>query len=82
MVGHSTGVGLMRGMVMLDGDGLPSSAVAGEVAKVCMDHGVHVRQASTALFLKPCLVITQTEVDRALAALTRTLEAVVGSRAG
>lgn len=82
LVGHVTGLGLMRGLVMLDADRLPSSAVAGEVAKMCTDHGVHVRQASTAIFLKPCLVITQAEVDRALAALTRTLEAVAGTQAG
>ncbi len=44
-------------------------------------HGVHVRQAGTALFLKPCLVITQGEIGRALTALTRTFEAVAGSRA-
>jgi 4-aminobutyrate aminotransferase-like enzyme len=82
LVGHATGIGLMRGLVMLGADRLPSSAVAGEVAKVCTDLRVHVRQASTAIFLKPCLVITQAEVDRALAALTRTLKAVAGTQAG
>ncbi|WP_225821702.1 aminotransferase class III-fold pyridoxal phosphate-dependent enzyme [Streptomyces naphthomycinicus] len=81
MAGRRRGLGLMRGVVMLGGDGLPSSALAGEVARVCTEHGVHVRQAGTALFLKPCLVITRTEVDRALAALARTLETVAGSRA-
>ena len=82
IVGASTGVGLVRGLIMLGGDGLPSSAIAGEVARVCTDHGVHVRQAGTALFLKPCLVITQAEINRALAALTRTLDAVARSQAG
>ncbi|GGW43714.1 hypothetical protein GCM10010503_20500 [Streptomyces lucensis JCM 4490] len=81
MAGRLTGLGLMRGLVMLGGDGLPSSAIAGEVARVCTGHGVHVRQAGTALFLKPCLVITQGEIGRALTALTRTFEAVAGSRA-
>ncbi|MFG2602332.1 aminotransferase class III-fold pyridoxal phosphate-dependent enzyme [Streptomyces sp. NPDC048514] len=80
--GRATGAGLMRGLVMLGGDGRPSSALAGEVARGCMDHGVHVRQAGTALFVKPCLVITQREVDQALAGMTRAIEAVAGMRAG
>ncbi|MES4889613.1 aminotransferase class III-fold pyridoxal phosphate-dependent enzyme [Streptomyces sp. NPDC096012] len=82
MVGRAAGTGLMRGLVMLDGDGAPSPAVAGEVARVCTGYGAHVRQAGTALFVKPCLVITRREVERALDALSRTFEAVAGSRAG
>lgn len=78
IVGVATGLGLMRGLVMLDVDGRPSSSLAREVAVRCTEFGVHVRQASTALYLKPCMVITQSEVRRALDALTETLTAVSG----
>lgn len=78
-IGEATGVGLMRGLVMLDDDGLPSETVAEKVARESMHHGVHVRQASTAIFLKPCLVITPAEIDQALKALTATIEAVAAA---
>lgn len=75
VAGQATGTGLMRGLVMRDRTGGPSAEVAGRVAAVCMDHGVHVRQASTAIFLKPCLVIDADEIERATDALTAAIRA-------
>jgi 4-aminobutyrate aminotransferase-like enzyme len=74
LVGPAKGLGLMRGLVMLGADGLPSDRLAGEAAKVCLKHGVHVRQADTAIFVKPCMMIRQSEIDWALVGLTRTFE--------
>ncbi|MFI0796047.1 aminotransferase class III-fold pyridoxal phosphate-dependent enzyme [Micromonospora rubida] len=80
LVGASAGLGLVRGLVMLDADGRPSSAVAAEVAKRCLVHGVYVRQADTALFVKPRLAFTQDEADAALVGLSRTFEEVLDDR--
>jgi 4-aminobutyrate aminotransferase-like enzyme len=80
LVGASTGMGLVRGLLMLDADGLPSDKVAAEVAKACLVHGVYVRQADTAIFVKPCIVLSQGEADAALTGLSRTLEDVLRKR--
>ena len=77
LVGPARGFGLMRGLVMLGENGLPSQRLAAEAAKVCLTHGVHVRQADTAIFVKPCIVISEPEIDRALTALTRTFEDLI-----
>ncbi|MFI0796042.1 aminotransferase class III-fold pyridoxal phosphate-dependent enzyme [Micromonospora rubida] len=76
LAGPSTGLGLMRGLVMLGTDGRPSPHLAAEAARVCLAHGVHVRQADAAIFVKPCIVISQSEIDQALVGLTRTFEDV------
>jgi 4-aminobutyrate aminotransferase-like enzyme len=76
VLGPPTGLGLMRGLTVRGADGLPSPARAGEVAKVCLSHGVHVRQASTAIFLKPTLAITPSEIDRAGELLLRAVDEV------
>ncbi|MFZ1287913.1 MAG: aminotransferase class III-fold pyridoxal phosphate-dependent enzyme [Candidatus Phosphoribacter sp.] len=75
VVGEMSGLGMMRGLEMRGRDSAPSAQVASRVAAVCMDHGVHVRQASTAIFLKPCLVIEQHEIDRAADSLTAAIRA-------
>ena len=80
LVGPSKGLGLVRGLVILGSDGQPSSQLAAEVTKVCLVHGVHVRNADTALFIKPCIVLSQAEVDSALIGLTRTFEDVLRGR--
>lgn len=73
-VGASTGMGLVRGLVMLDEHGRPSEKVAAAVAGKGLREGVYVRQAGTALFVKPSLVLTQAEAQLALEALTRVFE--------
>jgi 4-aminobutyrate aminotransferase-like enzyme len=80
LVGPSKGMGLVRGLVMLGSDGQPSDRVAAEAAKVCLVHGVYVRQADTAVFIKPCIVMSQAEVDAALIGLSRTFEDVLRIR--
>jgi adenosylmethionine-8-amino-7-oxononanoate aminotransferase len=77
LIGASKGMGLVRGLVMLEADGQPSDRLAAEAAKVCLAHGVYVRQADTALFIKPCIVMSQAEVDAALIGLSRTFEDVL-----
>ncbi|MFG2602334.1 aminotransferase class III-fold pyridoxal phosphate-dependent enzyme [Streptomyces sp. NPDC048514] len=80
VVGASTGMGLVRGLVMLDELGRPSEAVASAVAGRCLANGVYVRQAGTALFVKPSLVLGPAEADRALDGLARTLAQVAQDR--
>lgn len=80
LTGASTGMGLVRGLVMRGADGRPSTDVAAQVAKHCLGHGVHVRQADTAVFFKPAIVLTQAEADAALLALCRTFDDVLRVR--
>ena len=80
LIGASKGMGLVRGLVMLGTDGQPSDRLAAEAAKMCLIHGVYVRQTDTALFIKPCMVLSQTEVDAALLGLSRTFEDVLRIR--
>jgi 4-aminobutyrate aminotransferase-like enzyme len=72
-IGKVTGAGLVRGLVMLDEYGEPSEAVAADLARRGLAEGVYVRQAGTALFFKPSLVVTQAEINIAHAAFTRLL---------
>jgi len=80
LVGASKGMGLVRGLVLLGSDGQPSDRLAAEAAKVCMVYGVYVRQAGTAVFIKPCIVLSRAEVDAALIGLSRTFEDVLRIR--
>ncbi|WP_225821699.1 aminotransferase class III-fold pyridoxal phosphate-dependent enzyme [Streptomyces naphthomycinicus] len=80
LVGPPRGVGLVRGLVMLDADGRPSARLAAAAAKVCLTHGVYVRQADTAVLLKPCLVLSRAETATALDALTKTFADVLRLR--
>lgn len=80
LVSASKGIGLVRGLVMLGSDGQPSVRLAVAASKVCLIHGVYVRQADTAILLKPCMVLNQAEVDAALIGLSRTFEDVLRIR--
>lgn len=75
VAGAAKGIGLFRGLELLGADGRPSERRSAETAKLAMTRGVHVRQASTALLIKPCVVIGQSEVDRALVRLSEALQA-------
>lgn len=81
VIGPSTGVGLVRGLVMLDEGGRPSAEVAAHAARTCLANGVYVRQADTALFVKPSLVLTPAEARSAFNALSRTLDEILVRRA-
>ncbi|MBO3741529.1 aminotransferase class III-fold pyridoxal phosphate-dependent enzyme [Actinoplanes flavus] len=76
LAGPEKGLGLMRGLVMLGPDRRPSELRAADAARMCLANGVHVRQADTAIFIKPCMVISQSEIDQAYGALTRTFEQI------
>ena len=80
LVGEAKGMGLFRGLVLLGADGRPSDRLAAEAAKLCLVHGVHFRQADTAVFIKPCMVLSNAEVDAALIGLSRTFEDVLRIR--
>lgn len=82
LIGEPRGVGLVRGLVMLNADGQPSSALAAAAAKVCLAHGAYARQADTAVLFKPCIVIDGRETSAALKALTRTFCDVLRMRDG
>ncbi|MFI5973711.1 aminotransferase class III-fold pyridoxal phosphate-dependent enzyme [Streptomyces sp. NPDC051452] len=80
LIGAPRGVGLVRGLVLLDADGQPSTRLAVAAAKVCLAHGVYVRQADTAVLLKPCIVLNGAETAVALDALTKTFDDVLRLR--
>ncbi|MES4889616.1 aminotransferase class III-fold pyridoxal phosphate-dependent enzyme [Streptomyces sp. NPDC096012] len=80
LLGPPRGVGLVRGLVLLEADGQPSTRLAVATAKLCLAHGVYVRQADTAVLLKPCLVLTRAETTVALDALTKTFDDVLRLR--
>ena len=80
LIGASRGMGLLRGLVILGADGQPSDRLAAEAAKVCLNNGIHFRQANTAIFIKPCIVLSKTEVDEALIGLSRTFEGLLHIR--
>ncbi|MFG2602329.1 aminotransferase class III-fold pyridoxal phosphate-dependent enzyme [Streptomyces sp. NPDC048514] len=80
LIGPPRGVGLVRGLVLLEADGRPSTRLAVAAAKICLAHGVYVRQADTAVLLKPCLVLTRAETEAALNALTKTFDDVLRLR--
>jgi 4-aminobutyrate aminotransferase-like enzyme len=80
LLGEPRGVGLVRGLVMLDAEGRPSPALAATAAKLCLNHGAYVRQADAAVLFKPCLVIDEREIAVALEALTRTFDDVLRIR--
>jgi 4-aminobutyrate aminotransferase-like enzyme len=80
LIGAPRGLGLVRGLVMLEADGRPSVRLAVAAAKVCLLHGVYVRQADTAVLVKPCMVLRRAEADAALTALSRTFEEVLRIR--
>lgn len=82
LVGPPRGVGLVRGLVMLESDGEPSTRLAVAAANRCLVHGAYVRQADTAVLLKPCMVLSEAETEAALEALTRTFDDVLGFRDG
>lgn len=82
LIGEPRGVGLVRGLTVLDLDGSPSALLAAAAAKICLSHGVYVRQADTAMLVKPCMVLNQEEADAALEALTKTLDDVLRLRDG
>jgi hypothetical protein len=73
-------MGLVRGLVMLGSDGQPSVRLAVAASKVCLIHGVYVRQADTAVLIKPCMALSAAEGNAALIALSRTFEEVLRIR--
>jgi len=80
LVGMPRGLGLIRGLVMLESDGTPSARLAVAAAKVCLVHGVYVRQADTAVLIKPCLVLNSSEAAKASKALSQTFDEVLSLR--
>ncbi|MFF9915544.1 aminotransferase class III-fold pyridoxal phosphate-dependent enzyme [Streptomyces sp. NPDC013457] len=81
LVGPVSGAGLMRGVAMLGRDGRPSGAVAGEVADICLKHGVYVRRAGHCVYIKPSLSTTEADFELAGARLAATFEEVLHRKA-
>ena len=82
LLGEPRGIGLIRGLVMLEANGQPSARLSAAAAKVCLGHGAYVRQADTAVLLKPCIVLDERETSAALTALTKTFDDVLRMRDG
>jgi len=80
LLGQPRGIGLVRGLVMLEADGRASSRLSAAAAKVCLGYGAYVRQADTAVLLKPCIVLNERETLAALDALTKTFDDVLRMR--
>lgn len=76
LTGESTGMGLMRGLVLLDADGEPSGALAAEVARIGLRHDVYVRRAGAAVYFKPCLALNAADCAEARDRLHATIAEV------
>lgn len=55
LIGPVTGLGLVRGLTILDGGGEPSGDLAAAVSDLGIKHGVYVRRAGHAVYVKPSL---------------------------
>ncbi len=82
LIGHLNGMGLIRGLVMLEANGQPSERLASKAAQICLSHAVYVRQGGAAVLIKPCLVMSAADFDAALVRLRATFEDVLRFRDG
>jgi 4-aminobutyrate aminotransferase-like enzyme len=81
LIGPSTGIGLVRGLCLLDGAGQPSGPLAAEVSEAGLRHGVYVRRAGAAVYLKPSLATSASDVDLGVDRLSATFDEVLAVRA-
>jgi 4-aminobutyrate aminotransferase-like enzyme len=80
LIGHSKGMGLMRGLMMLEANGEPSGRLAAKAAQICLHHGVYVRKAGAAVYIKPCLAISASDFETARVRLRSVFEELLQFR--
>lgn len=76
LVGQATGLGLVRGLLMLDNAGQPSGPMAAKVSEVGLRHGIYVRRAGAAVYLKPSLATTAADIELAMERLSTTFDEI------
>ncbi len=80
LIGPSTGMGLIRGLVMLEANGEPSGRLAAKVDQICLRHGVYIRRAGAAVYIKPCLAISASDFETARVRLRSVFEELLQFR--
>ena len=80
LFGPLKGIGLIRGLIMLESNGQPSERLAAKTSKVCLDHAVYVRQGGAAVLMKPCLTITEDDFKKARVRLHKTFKEILQFR--
>lgn len=80
LVGAATGIGLIRGLTIYGEDGRPSGQTAARIADIGLRHGVYVRRAGHAVYLKPCLTTTTDDFELAADRLSETLVDALSER--
>ncbi|MFI0796043.1 aminotransferase class III-fold pyridoxal phosphate-dependent enzyme [Micromonospora rubida] len=80
LIGAASGLGLIRGMKMLEANGEASGWLAAKAAQICLRHGVYVRRAGSALYLKPCLTTSAHDFETARDRLGRTFDELLQLR--
>ena len=80
LIGDLKGVGLVRGIVMLESNGQPSERLAAKTSQIGLDHAIYVRQGGSAVLIKPCLASTEADFEKARVGLHRTFQDVLKFR--
>ena len=78
MVGEARGLGLLCAIeIVKDKDSRePDAALAGRIAKMCMERGLRTRPVGSALAFSPPLVINDDEVDEIIKRLGSVLDSI------
>jgi adenosylmethionine-8-amino-7-oxononanoate aminotransferase len=80
LIGAATGLGLVRGLTMLEANGELSERLAATAAQICLRHGVYVRRAGSAVYLKPCLAASVGDFETARIRLGSTFDELLQFR--
>jgi 4-aminobutyrate aminotransferase-like enzyme len=80
LIGPLTGMGLIRGLTMLEINGEPSARLAAKADQICLRHGVYIRRAGAAVYIKPCLAISASDFETAGVRLRSVFEEVLQFR--
>jgi adenosylmethionine-8-amino-7-oxononanoate aminotransferase len=72
LTGAASGMGLVRGLMMVEANGAPSGRLAAKAAQICLRHGIYIRRAGDAVYFKPCLAINSSDFEAARVRLAST----------
>src|SRR5215216_5479664 len=82
LIGPLKGMGLIRGLTMLEANDEPSGRLAAKADQICLRHGVYIRRAGAAVYIKPCLAISASEFETARVRLRSVFEELLQFRDG
>lgn len=80
LIGSSKGLGLIRGLILLEVDGSPSGRLAAKADQISLSQGVYIRRAGSAIYFKPSLATTRRDFEIAHDRLLRIFEELLQFR--